>query len=412
MYSRDHAWYAQDRWTPTRKLTLNLGVRLETTNGWMPALCQQETIFIKARCFTEIQGLPHFFAPSPRFGLIYDLAGDGKTAVKLTVNRYNTPVGVDYLQLVNPVRLTFDTRRWDDADHDLFPQLTELGPSTGFSLGTSNRFATGLKWPYAAEYSIGLQQELPGNLVAAATYIHRHRGDEVGVRNFAVPTDSYTAIPVTEGTSGRQVTVYDLNRALRGRFDNVYNNYPELSVDFNGVDLTLNKRMSQRWMVMGGVSLGKSEGDIYSSSDLNDPNYRFRRGVVGDDVPVAFKAFGVYQLPAGFSASASVQHFTGFPEITTVLVGSNTVALTRVFQSITVAPRAATRLPAVNMVDLSLRRSVKLGSRSSFEPVVDVFNLLNGGAIAARTTQLGPTYGLASDIQRGRLLKLGVNVRY
>ena len=46
MYSRDHGFYVQDRWTPTRKLTLNLGLRLETTYGWMPPVCQQETIFI------------------------------------------------------------------------------------------------------------------------------------------------------------------------------------------------------------------------------------------------------------------------------------------------------------------------------------------------------------------------------
>jgi hypothetical protein len=417
MFSHDHAWYVQDRWTPTRKLTLNLGVRLETTYARMPALCQRETIFIKGQCFPAIEGAPDFFAPSPRLGLIYDLAGDGRTALKVTVNRYDQPIGLNYvMNLLNPVRRAMDTRAWNDANGDLFPQLNELGPSTGFGLGTSNRLGEDLKWPYAAEYSVGLQRQLPANVVAGVTYIHRRREREVGSRNVAVPTDSYLPLQVREVTSGRQVTVYNQNPALRGRFDVLWDNYPELNAEFNGVDVTFNKRLSQRWMLMGGLSLGKSVGDIYTtyglaSSDLNDPNFTFRRGVIGDDVPVSFKAFGLYQLPHKISVSGSVQHFTGFPEVTSVLVGANTVALTRVSQSITVEPRATTRLPDVNMVDVSVRRPFAQG-RHSVEPVLDIFNLTNGAAIRGRPTQLGPTYGRVADIQRGRLIKLGVNVKF
>ena len=106
-----------------------------------------------------------------------------------------------------------------------------------------------------------------------------------------------------------------------------------------------------------------------------------------------------------------MQHFTGFPELTTVLVGGNTVALTRVSQRVTAEPRGTTRLPDVNMVDLSLRKTFTSG-RYAVEPVLDVFNLTNGSAIRARSTQLGPTYGAASDIQRGRILKVGLNVKF
>jgi hypothetical protein len=415
MYSRDHAWYIQDRWTPLRKLTLNLGVRLETTYGRMPALCQEETSFIAARCFEAIDGAPDFLGAAPRFGLIYDVTGDGRTAIKLALNRYNQPVGVNYLQAINPVRLTSDTREWRDANGDLVPQLGELGPSTGFNLGTSNRFSDDLEWPYSAEYSLGIQRQLPGDIVAGLTYIHRRRVKEIGTRNVAVPTSSYIPLQVTEVSSGRQVTVYNLNPAFRGRFDNVRDNYPELDTEFNGLDITFSRRLSNRWMLMGGTSFGKSIGDIYEGvelNDLNDPNDTFRRGPIGNDVPFSFKLFGMYQLPYDIGFSASVQHFTGFPEVTSVLVSANTVSLTRVSERVTVEPRGTTRLPNVNMVDLSIRRTFTIGQRYSLEPVVDVFNLTNGSAIRARTTQLGPTYGRASDIQRGRLIKLGVNVKF
>ncbi len=410
-FSRDHAWYIQDRWTPTRKLTLNLGLRLETTYAWMESHCQEATIFIARQCFPEINGAPDFFAPAPRFGLIYDVAGDGRTAIKATINRYNQPVGVTFFYQINPVRLTSDTRSWVDANGDRVPQLNELGPSTGFNLGTTNRYSDDVKWPNSTELSVGVEQQLPGNVVASVTYVHRRRGNEIGARNLAVPIESYTPLEVTEVTSGRRVTVYNQDPALRGRFDILWDNYPEFDTEFNGLDLTFNKRMSQGWMLMGGVSFGKNVGDIYGSADLNNPNLMFRRGVIGTDVPVSLKLFGLYELPYQFKVSASAQHFTGFPELTTVAVGRNTVALTQVSQSITVEPRGTTRLPDVNMVDLSLRRSFRQG-RYTVEPVLDVFNLLNGSAISGRTTVLGPTYGRASSIQRGRLIKLGVNVDF
>ena len=413
MFARDHAAYIQDRWRPTRKLTLNLGLRLEKLNAWQPTVCQEETLFIAAECFPAIDGAPSFFSPSPRFGLIYDFAGDGRTALKVTINRYNQPIGVGYIRsYLNPVRRTNDTRTWTDANGDLFPQLDELGPSTGFNLGTTNRFADDLRWPAATEYSVGFEHQLPGDLVVGATYIHRRRTNEIGSRNVAIPASSYTPIDVTEAVTGRQVTVYNLDPMLRGVFDVVYANEPEHDAVFNGVDVTFSKRMSNRWMLMGGLSLGDTVGDIYGAgADLNNPNYQFRRGVNTYDVPVSFKAFGLYELPYRLQVSASAQHFTGFPELTTVRVSGNTVALTQVAQTLTVEPGATTRSGNVNMVDISLRRTFANG-RYQVTPVLDVFNLFNSAAIAARVTTLGSAYQRVRDIQRGRLVKFGLNVDF
>jgi hypothetical protein len=412
MYSNDHAGYIQDRWTPTRKLTLNLGLRLESTYAWEPALCQEQTLFIAAQCFSEIKGVPDLVGLSPRFGAIYDLAGDGKTAIKLTINRYNQPIGVNYMQTVNPVRLVNDTRTWDDVNRDFVPQLDELGTSTGFNLGTTNRFADDLRWPYAVEYSIGMQRSLPYEMVAGVTYINRQRGSEIGSRNLAVPTDTYIPKTVTEVNSGATVTVYDQAPSLVGKFDVLYGNYPEMDTEFNGVDITLNKRMSHRWMMMGSASFGESRGDIYGSTfDLNDPNNSFRRGLIGNDVPFSLKLFGLYQLPYGIQFSGTAQHFTGFPELTTVSVSSSTVPLTRVTQRVTYEPRGTTRLPAVNLFDISVRKTWTNG-RYSVEPIMDMFNVGNVSTIRARSTQLGPSYGVASDVVRGRIIKFGLNVRF
>src|SRR5207249_4931986 len=72
-WARDHGVFIQDKWTPTRKLTLNLGLRFETTYGWLPATCRPSTTFVEGQCFPEITGAPDFKGIVPRVSAVYDV---------------------------------------------------------------------------------------------------------------------------------------------------------------------------------------------------------------------------------------------------------------------------------------------------------------------------------------------------
>ena len=407
----ENALYIQDRWTPLRKLTLNVGLRLEHVAQWFPASCQEETIFIARQCFPEGRA-PDWLNLAPRFGMIYDLFGDGRTALKFAANRYWPGIGIGLIGSINPVQIgVTDTRSWTDRNRDLIPQLDELGPSTGFNLGTTNRFDPDLKRPIVNEINAEIERQLPGNIVVAAGYFYRARKQYIGRRNLAVPRESYTPITVTEVVSGRQVTVYNQDPALRGRFDVLFHNAPENDIIYNGFDLTFNKRMSNRWMIMSGLSVSKNTGRHDQNADLNDPNVQFSDGLFENEVPVSFKLSGAYELPFDLKASGTFQHFTGFPEDTTVLVTSATVPLTRVTQSLRVEPRGTTRLPDVRLLDLSLKKLIRAG-RSRIEPGVDLFNVFNAAPIQLRIAQLGPTYGRPSRILPGRILRFSLSMGF
>jgi hypothetical protein len=412
--------YIQDKWRPGRKLTVNAGVRLDTNYGWTRALCQDATPFIEARCFDKMTGIPDWKVVNPRFSAVYDLAGDGRTALKFAANRYIIPVGSGVLDRVNPVFLANDTRPWTvcaagqtsgcDLNGDLLPQVNELGPSSGFNFGNNNRYAEGYKWPWAREFSAEVQRQLPGNVVFGAGYTRREKLGNFGARNVAVPTESYIPLTVREVNSGETVTVYNQAPALRGRVDNVWDNYAELDSTYHGTDITLDKRMSNGWMMTGGVSLGKNTGDIYGvGSDLNNPNFAFRRGITGNDTPFSLRLSGIYELPYAVQMSGTFQHQRGFPEITAVSVGNNTVALTQGTTNITVEPRGTKRLPDLNQLDMSFRKALRVGGKT-YQPRLDVYNVANSSTIIARVTTLGPSYGAVNGIQRGRLIKLGMNV--
>ena len=411
-YLRENAIYAQDKWRVGRKVTMNLGLRLEKLTGHYPAQCQQETIFIKAQCFPEQKNIPKWLDLAPRFGLIYDLQGDGKTAIKFSANRYWPTVGVAHPGAVNPVATGFETRQWQDRNGDLIPQLDELGPGTGFNLGNTNRYNPNLQRPFSNELNAEFEHQMFGNVVVGVGYFHRQRLRSIGRWNLAVPRESYVPIQVTESVSGRQVTVYNQDAALRGRFDVLLDNAKENDGHYNGVDFTFNKRLSNRWMVMGGVTVAKNIGRQDLNADLNDPNIQFSRGLFETDIPVSFKASALYQLPYGINLSGNVRHFTGVPEDTTVLVTASTVALTQVSQSIRIEPRGTTRYPDVNITDISLRKIVRLGQQRTVEPVMDIFNVFNANPVQLRLTQLGPTYQRPSNVLTGRLVRFALYMTF
>lgn len=107
--------------------------------------------------------------------------------------------------------------------------------------------------------------------------------------------------------------------------------------------------------------------------------------------------------------SPSIQHANGLPQLTSVLVASNTVALTQVSQAITVEPLATVRYEALNRVDVSLRKRFSFGTLG-VEPTLDTCNLTNSGVTTTQVTRLGPTYGGARVILDGRMITLGATL--
>src|SRR5438067_3967630 len=112
-WDRDTAFYIQDKWNPIKKLVVNLGLRYEGNYGWLPPACSAANVFLPtSQCYPETKNVPNFHAPTPRFSLIYDVMGNGKTALKFSANRYNQPITQTILSRVNPIGTTSDTRPW------------------------------------------------------------------------------------------------------------------------------------------------------------------------------------------------------------------------------------------------------------------------------------------------------------
>ena len=128
----------------------------------------------------------------------------------------------------------------------------------------------------------------------------------------------------------------------------MWDNEEILDSNYNGGDITINKRMNNGWSMMAGAIFGKSIGEVVGG-DLNNPNSkRIPSRPSGNDVPWSYRVSGVYDLPHNIaSVSGTMQDYKGVPELTTVLIGAGTVpgGLTQVTQSVVVQPRGEVRLP-------------------------------------------------------------------
>ena len=210
------------------------------------------------------------------------------------------------------------------------------------------------------------------------------------------------------------MTVYNQIAALAGRNDTLFDNEETLDSNYNGGDITVNKRMSNGWSLMARRQLRQEHRrrpwrrpEQSELEGIPQGTARQRRAVVVSSVRrlrpavqhrVAERHDAVLQRCAGVDDGADRRRRSA----------RRSDAGDRSRWS---CSRAATvRLPNVFSLDMSLRKTFRMGNMS-FEPRLDFYNLTNEATITNWLTQLGSTYHRASTIQAGRMIKLGLQFR-
>jgi hypothetical protein len=413
--------FAQDSFSLASGITLNLGVRFDTNKGWIPAQSAAAGTFIGARSI-EQRDIVDQKIFSFRTGAVWDVAKNGKTAIKASYSRYAQMVGINRVQLVHPFAFTSGTRSWTDRNGDRLAQADELGTFTGFA-DVANRYADGdgPDWPYSDEITAGIERQLFRDVRAAVMYYHRTNRKQVGFRNATIPTSAYTPqtinVPGAPTGPGGSVTFYNLNPAYFGAafVGNVYDNQEILDTDYDGVELTLAKRFSHRWQMLAGLTLGNNKGGAVINGDLNDPNVsqNFPEGTVGMDSKYALRLSGSYRLPGEVTVAASLISNGGYPIQSTYTVTRTAFpTLTRASQAVRLSKRGDERLPNVTMLDLRLSRSFSLGGGRSLNPQLDVFNVTNASTFVTRNVNVGSVYLVPTEILAPRIIRFGLALNF
>ena len=205
--NHDLGIYAMDTWH-LKRLSITAGVRWE----YLAAQVDEENApagrFVGARHFaqvdcTTIKGLSCFKNWSPRVGLVYDLFGSHKTALKAGVGKYNTPIATGVLNNFNSMFTKTQTIQWLNRpttaceSHDptgCFPQGSGFGngdigpnPNPRFGILNSMSLDPNFHREYQYQYNVGVQHELRRGVTLNFTWNHQSNYQQVHVDNFAVP---------------------------------------------------------------------------------------------------------------------------------------------------------------------------------------------------------------------------------
>jgi len=404
------ALYVQDSWRLGR-VTVNPGVRYERFVMSIPAQSAPAGTWIGARDFAAQDDLINWNTVSPRLGVSWDASGDGRTAVKGGVSRYDRLEGITIIQPLNQRNIAFQTCPWNDANHDLVAQLNEIGTCTGSLQPSLGNVDPGLARPHQWEYTVMVQRQIGSNTAVSLGYYGRRFGDLYTTVNAAVPSTSYTPVSITNPLTNQPLTVYNQDPATRSAVRNVVTTIPELEQHYNGVEVQMNTRMSNG-SVFGGFTIGRDYGD-QDSGDLNNPNNRINnQGAIGFDSTYQIRGGFTWRVPGDVQLSGSIREATGLPQTRVFVVTSAVVpGLTQVNQNVQVAQRGDFRYPWVNLVDLRVARSFRAGS-TRFEPTLDLFNVFNNNAVTSAVTTIGSSLGRPSAIVMGRLVRVGGRVTF
>ena len=436
--------YAQDQWTVDR-LTLNLGVRYDYHNGYVPEQNNPATPWLPATSFARVAGVPIWNDFSPRLGAAYDLSGDGRTALKASLGRYVLGEGLGFTGSQNPLNLLVRDvfRTWDDANGDFIP---DCDLTNGEANGECGAFANNLfgqtraGTAYADDITQGfgvrpynwmlmaeVDQELLPNVSLHAGYIRRWYGNFRVTDNLLVGPDDYNAYSFTApmdsrlpGGGGFGVDgVYDLNPSKIGQVSNLVaaaSDYGEQSEVHNFINVTLNARFPNGAVLSGGFDTGHTVEDrcfvVDSPQDLR--HCRQTRGF-GDQLQ--FKMLGTLPLPLDFQISANYQDLSTVPIQANYRV-SNADAMASlgrnlIFGSATVPllNPYSEMLNRVHQLDFRLTKLFRL-DQARFELQFDLYNALNANPTLAFNNRYGSGYLVPVTILDGRIVKFGAQFTF
>ena len=201
-------YYAQDS-VRLNRLTLQGGVRLDHMHSSFPQQVIGPDIFSGQNTapqqfiFPETEGAS-VWDITPRMAATWDVMGDGKTAVKVSLGKY-LAAGENGVwgENENPtLRLsTSATRAWKDSNTNFVPDCNLLNPAANGECGAdsdqnfgttnfSNTYDPALRtgWghrSYNWEFSTGVQREIVPRVSAEFLFFRRSYGNQVVTENLA-----------------------------------------------------------------------------------------------------------------------------------------------------------------------------------------------------------------------------------
>jgi hypothetical protein len=281
--------YAMDTWH-IKRLAITAGLRWEYLSDQLDPESAPAGRFVPARNFAKVdchtvKGLGCFKDWAPRLGLIYDLFGNHKTALKVGFGKYNIPVVDSILANFNPMFYTFESVPWVNPNGPVVSGagfgLGNVGanPNPAFGVLQNRALDPNFHREYTLQYSAGIQQEVRRGVTANFNWYRTADYQQILAWNNAVPASAWTPAQITNPLDGTPITVYNLQPAYFGLTPQLYQTNSRQSTRSNtytGFETSVMGRLPRGAFVFAGWTIerwvDKACDQNANSLNLNDPN--------------------------------------------------------------------------------------------------------------------------------------------
>ncbi|HLG54737.1 MAG TPA: carboxypeptidase regulatory-like domain-containing protein [Vicinamibacterales bacterium] len=460
--NRDLGLFVQDKWT-TGRWTLSGAVRFDSFKNSFPEQTIAGTYFGRTLNvhYDKIDNLS-WNDVTPRLGLTYDVFGNGKTALKVTLNKYLEGLGTTGAFFVaqvsdapNPInRLLNSTQRvWSDANSNFVPDcdLNNFA-ANGECLALDNGAIFGTVTPGTSydpdlltgwgkrsfnwEFTTSVQQEIIPRMSVEVQYARRWYGNIRVTDDLSASPSDYTAFPFTAPADSRlpngggyALTGMSLSPtvAANSYFVTLSNNYGKQTEHFDGLNVTVNARLQNGLLLQGGLGTGRQVlNDCEVVDDLPEMLHTF----FGDPTRAFFFAarprefceqnrgfrtsvqgLAAYTIPKiDLQISGTLQNLPG------ALVESNANygVIPGVagfgpfipFKAFNIVAPGELFVERLNQLDFRVSKILRFGgTRTNIN--FDFYNVLNANSVIGENFAYGPTWRQPTSILIPRLFKIG-----
>jgi hypothetical protein len=426
-----NSWFINDMINLNQRLTLNAGIRFDRYASWLPEQGNPGTgPYAVLNIYPENRNFPTYNAWSPRLSLIYDLAGNGRVALKTSYGRYAasgsgvTAASGPVASSVNPAATRTNTYRWNGTI-PYVPNPADLQSVAGGGGGTrvldSNLSAEGMD-----EFTGGVDLGLTRDLTVRFNVVRKLDWGGNKVLDLAQPfeafTDRRTGIdPGRDNTIGTAddgvVEVWSVPNTYPtfGQINTLTTNTTdnEGEDDYWAFEATASKRYSSGWSLLGSYTWDRRDVSNITPRNPNEQRYNW-------ELPETYQGVrlnGTYEMPWDVLVAATYTAQAGeyYSRVVQVRNALNTLV------NVTVEGQAG-RYDWVKLVDFRVSKMLRFGSHS-LEGMFDLFNATNSSVVLRRVTTNGPNYmqplatggidaASANPIPAPRIFRLSVRYKF
>jgi len=370
------AFYAQDSWHLTQRLTLNYGLRYSTTYGLFLASGRSQVenpgyVTLAALHVPLVSDVPKddHKQIAPRVGFAYGLGNTGATVVRAGFGLYFNDLAqngwVTAFQGVNaPAGACVDPAQNPGGAENAG---CVPGDASG---GTANLIDPRYRTPYAIHISGGVQHAFSASLAASADYIHEQGNHAYRAYSYIGGTNLFTPLlPQADPDQGSVVP--DVN---------VFHSDNRSS--YNGLMLHLQGNVGQRLNLVVNYTFAKAQtwgcvlGELfdYVNGVCNplDPFGPGDYGPSGEDVRHRVVLAGSWHTLGGIELSGLSQAESARPFTITTADNSGRIAINGVPTTLD-----QFRGTPYLQTDLRVSRPIAFRDHWSLIPFVEMFNLFN-----------------------------------